>query len=160
VRQRVSINRDIVAILRRARTQQLSAGVISEIESAIVDEKFTDRLALLVDVAVKYAHMAVLNAVPEQIISACLTLQLSPKVPPLLSVYVWFVNAECRDKDDFAVIVGIDVRICQRSHFIYALRQLVTDIVDSMLDATRYSLILFLRCSLAVITANDESDCE
>jgi hypothetical protein len=79
--------------------------------SAIVNEKFTDHLIVLVDVPIKQAHVAVLNASLEQVIRAGLIAQLSPKVLPPLWVYVVFGHTEGRDKYRLAMIAGIDVRI-------------------------------------------------
>jgi hypothetical protein len=135
----------------------LSIDAISE-SSAIVDKKFTDPSTVLVDVAVKYAHVAMLNAILEQVICTSLIAQLSSEVLPLLSVYVAFGYPERRDKDSLAIIVGIDIGICERRHFIDAFGQLVTDILNSVPDATRYRVILFLGCSFAVVTSNDEND--
>jgi hypothetical protein len=50
--------------------------------SAIVDEKRTDRLTVLVNIAVKQAHAAMLDAILEQVIRTSLAAQLSPKILP------------------------------------------------------------------------------
>ena len=118
--------------------------------SAIVDEKLTDSLTVFVNVAIEQAHVAMPDAVLEQVIRTSLIAQLSPKVLPLLLVYVVLVHAKSRNKDGLALIVGIDVRVRQRGHFVHALRQLVTDAVDGTLNVNRHSLILFLRCSFSI----------
>jgi hypothetical protein len=118
--------------------------------SAIVDEKLADSLTVFVNVAIEQAHVAMLDAVLKQVIRTSLIAQLSPKVLPLLLVYVVFVHAESRNKNGLARIGGIDVRVRQRGHFVHAPRQLVTDAVDGTLNVNRHSLILFLRCSFSI----------
>jgi hypothetical protein len=99
-----------------------------------------------------------LDTILEQVIRTSLAAQLSSKILPLPLVYVIFGHIEGRDKDGLVIIVGIDVRVRQRGHFVDVLRQFVTDAVHSTLNIKRHSLISFLCCSFSIDRGDDEND--